>query len=306
MKLILAFENIKLVANPNFSSQEHPWVTKGGADPLLSAEENCENMIEPPNELELSRAFTRKMNHLLFMMKVIRKFRMLLARIRERQGSSSTKDTSTVPRGTDEVSSSDDTQDAAEERSKAEVIENVLSRRRNLLQQDENADRGHAHDLVGHEPLLLGIGTGARDAFTHDESTPDIVADSPTAVDFNVYDRAYEEAIKRRIEAKPSRRPTIYLTKFVKETEYFKRMENLTEGTMFSPPVLKSELKEAAQTLKDNVSASRVGASSSTWKSECRDAAQAFKDNLPNTKTGKLVDMVNKLAVTPAESEKKV
>ncbi|KXH69454.1 hypothetical protein CSAL01_08516, partial [Colletotrichum salicis] len=45
--------------------REHPWVTKQGTDALLSKEENCSNTVEPPNELELNRAFTRKMNHLL-------------------------------------------------------------------------------------------------------------------------------------------------------------------------------------------------------------------------------------------------
>lgn len=46
--------------------QEHPWVTKSGIDPLLPAEENCAELVEPPNELELNRAFTRKMNHLFY------------------------------------------------------------------------------------------------------------------------------------------------------------------------------------------------------------------------------------------------
>lgn len=32
---------------------------------MLSKEDNCTEIIEPPNELELNRAFTRKMNHLL-------------------------------------------------------------------------------------------------------------------------------------------------------------------------------------------------------------------------------------------------
>jgi len=32
---------------------------------LLPVEENCAEIVEGPNELELHRAFTRKMNHLL-------------------------------------------------------------------------------------------------------------------------------------------------------------------------------------------------------------------------------------------------
>ena len=45
--------------------QEHPWVTRGGTDPLLSTEENCCDPVDPPNPLELNHAFTRKMSHLI-------------------------------------------------------------------------------------------------------------------------------------------------------------------------------------------------------------------------------------------------
>lgn len=40
-------------------------MTKEGADPLLSTEENCSDPVEPPNELEVSHAFTRRMTNLL-------------------------------------------------------------------------------------------------------------------------------------------------------------------------------------------------------------------------------------------------
>lgn len=40
-------------------------MTKEGADPLLSTEENCSDPVEPPNELEVNHAFTRRMSHLL-------------------------------------------------------------------------------------------------------------------------------------------------------------------------------------------------------------------------------------------------
>lgn len=45
-------------------SQEHPWVTKNGEDPLLSEEENCSEPIEVPNALEVNHAVTRRMSHL--------------------------------------------------------------------------------------------------------------------------------------------------------------------------------------------------------------------------------------------------
>ena len=43
----------------------HPWVTKNGEDPLLSAEENCADMVDTPTEEEMNRAITGNMKHLL-------------------------------------------------------------------------------------------------------------------------------------------------------------------------------------------------------------------------------------------------
>jgi calcium/calmodulin-dependent protein kinase kinase 2 len=40
-------------------------VTKKGTDPLLSEADNLEKSIEPPNELEVNHALTRKMDHML-------------------------------------------------------------------------------------------------------------------------------------------------------------------------------------------------------------------------------------------------
>jgi [calcium/calmodulin-dependent protein kinase] kinase len=47
------------------SFQDHTWVTRGATDPLLSAEENCSDPVDPPNPLELNHAFTRRMSHLI-------------------------------------------------------------------------------------------------------------------------------------------------------------------------------------------------------------------------------------------------
>ncbi|KAG5937038.1 hypothetical protein E4U53_000096 [Claviceps sorghi] len=237
--------------------REHPWVTRGGADPLLSREDNCENMIEPPNELELSRAFTRKMNHLLSMMKVIHKFKMLLAKTRNKQGSNP-ESLETVPASPHAANPESATFGASAERAKSDEIESILADRRRLLRKrDESADKSHAHEVADQGPLFLGIGTGARDAFAQDEatdeSTANIVADSPAAVDYNVYDRAYAEAVRRRMEAKPSKRPTMYLTRFIREADYFKEMENLVEGTVLAPPMSKAQSIDAAQALKSTL-----------------------------------------------------
>ncbi len=55
-------ENLKLTV-----CQEHPWVTKNGTDPLLSAEENTADLVEPPSEIEVKHAITAKMRNLVIM-----------------------------------------------------------------------------------------------------------------------------------------------------------------------------------------------------------------------------------------------
>jgi [calcium/calmodulin-dependent protein kinase] kinase len=45
--------------------QEHPFVTRNGEDPLLSAEENTADFIEMPSEHEVNHAITTKMGNLM-------------------------------------------------------------------------------------------------------------------------------------------------------------------------------------------------------------------------------------------------
>ncbi|RGP61883.1 camkk camkk-meta kinase [Fusarium longipes] len=212
--------------------REHPWVTKQGTDCLLSAEDNCANMVEPPNELEVNRAFTRKMNHLLCVMKVIHRFKSILAKHRARSNTSTPKQNR-------------DSFDASEEKAKAEMIEALLSRRRNFKTQKQNSGARNGmpsaqeYDSQNTTPFL-GIGTGTMDEFASNEATPDMVSDSPTAVDFNVYDRAYETAVES-ITSNPNvsaRRPTVYLTKFVQDTENLKGVSEMVkeEDTATKPP----------------------------------------------------------------------
>lgn len=193
---------------------------------MLPEEENCSHIIEPPNELELSRAFTRKMNHMLCVMKAIHRFKALRA------------NQSASARGTPGAESRTASLDAAGDKARAEEIDALIARRRQVLEyrksesNDDDNDKAQTPDTSEQEPtMFLGIGTGARDEFARDESTPDVVADSPTAVDFNVYDRAYEEAIKERMSANSTKQPTMYLNKFVRAKDQFKGLKNLVEGS---------------------------------------------------------------------------
>ncbi|KZF22585.1 Pkinase-domain-containing protein [Xylona heveae TC161] len=62
--------------------RKHPWVTKEGTDPLLSAEENTAEKMEPPTEEEMNSAITDKMSKLLIVMKAVAKFKSLLTKRR--------------------------------------------------------------------------------------------------------------------------------------------------------------------------------------------------------------------------------
>lgn len=188
---------------------------------MLSAELNCAKPVEPPNALEVNHAFTRKMNHLLCVMKVMQKFKALKvrkqARLMDEHGVKTVFSTDASFPGVEEKPA---------EKAKAEEIEALLAQRRRFLSEADENGKGHARDISEQEPLFLGIGTGAGDDFHMDEvmSNAHVVADSPTAVDFNVYDKAYLEAVEERLRSNPQSRPTMYLTKFVKEQDQLKNL----------------------------------------------------------------------------------
>ncbi|KAH6624315.1 kinase-like domain-containing protein [Chaetomium sp. MPI-SDFR-AT-0129] len=263
--------------------REHPWVTKQGTDPLLSTEENCCDPLTSPNSLELNHAFTRKMSHLICVMKAIHKFKSLLAprQVRKPQNTLHPNSIALTP------PSSPPGEKARPEPaiSNADLAAQLLRQRREfhakggkasfdlLLGQPLTASpslistgftsatatattatgtstappqlpsanhdnsqiqANEQHPATGapaHPPPHLGIGTGGIDDFPspngapHPSSANDnnttnnnntttnssedaatyVVSDSPTVVDFNVYDRAFEAEVER-IKRSTSRR----------------------------------------------------------------------------------------------------
>ncbi|KAK4169257.1 putative calcium/calmodulin-dependent protein kinase [Cladorrhinum sp. PSN259] len=188
--------------------REHPWVTRNGEDPLFSAEENCSDPVDLPNPLEINHAFTRQMSHLICVMKAIRKFKGLLANKRGRQ-------TPLSPSSRQRKESDDTTpvtSPTAPERSDtADFAAQILAQRQQFHAQGGKAALGLGINTSGSgserqqsdsssssfQPVVLGIGTGGLDTFSHPENEEHIVADSPTAVDFNIYDRAFDAEIDR-------------------------------------------------------------------------------------------------------------
>lgn len=127
------------------------------------------------------------------------------------------------------------------EKSTAEHAAAVLRERERFFSGDPSHERGHAHDPTDVEPLFLGIGAGGHDDFGHghpghahvnEPARDEVVSDSPTAVDFDVYDRAFEAEVDRirRSGSRRKRTGTMYLTRHVGEKEAYRRDENMVEG----------------------------------------------------------------------------
>lgn len=146
-------------------------------------------------------------------MKAIHRFKSILSR--QRQSSKSSRD-----------GSSSLTVDPIREDAQKEDIEALIAKRREFLRQQGNST---ANGKAESEPLILGIGVGARDEFDNDEPSAGDIAESPTNVDFNIYDKAYEAEVER-IMKKPARQTTMYLTRFVKDREHYKEVANVVEG----------------------------------------------------------------------------
>ncbi|OTA95136.1 hypothetical protein M434DRAFT_20417 [Hypoxylon sp. CO27-5] len=225
--------------------RNHPWVTKEDTDPLLSEEENCSDVVEAPNALEVNHAFTRKMDHLACVLKAIHRFKGLISKSRvatpvatpptlrppeltEKEVVPEVTELST----TSTISTAEPQTPAQPIRQKsiAEEAAELVKQRRAFLAAQQHAathppassgvgDRGHAHDLTDKPPLFLGIGTGGYDDFDNSEPPTDVVSDSPTGIDFDVYDRAFETEIKRIRSDKKKGRAKTYLTRLVGEQE---------------------------------------------------------------------------------------
>jgi len=95
------------------------------------------------------------------------------------------------------------------------------------VHRQESGEKGHAHDPLDEEPLFLGIGTGSNDSL--DAPLEDIVAESPTAAEFSIYDTAYQEEVDR-IRAAQGKTATVYLTRRVDSKKKYKEDENMVDA----------------------------------------------------------------------------
>ncbi|KAH8673809.1 kinase-like domain-containing protein [Xylariales sp. PMI_506] len=221
--------------------RNHPWVTGRGSDPLLSEEENCVNMVGPPNELEVNHALTRKMSNMLVVMIAINKFKLLLIKSRAATptiASPRAPKNLDVPGAPSEASAEKtspaptppETETQPRHKSVAEEAAELVEARKAYLASSQFGgptrslpeSKDQAQDVAEIETRFLGIGLGGHDGFTHSDPPAEIVSDSPTGIDFDVYDKAFEAEMERiRSEKRGGRRRTTYLTRLVGEKEKY-------------------------------------------------------------------------------------
>ncbi|KAF2261125.1 Pkinase-domain-containing protein [Lojkania enalia] len=111
--------------------------------------------------------------------------------------------------------------------------------------------KGQAHDPL-EDTLFLHIGTG-EDMPPPSDNTH-IVSESPSNVDMNIYEAAYQEEIQRILKNKPesSRRPTLYLTRRVENIKAIRDNENIFDSGKAMGKEIKGGLKSfIKQTAKD-------------------------------------------------------
>ncbi|KAI0202270.1 kinase-like domain-containing protein [Astrocystis sublimbata] len=216
--------------------RNHAWVTKHGEDTLLSEEENCSEFLVTPNELEVNHAFTRKMDHLICVMRAIQRFKSLTSssrattpRIVQVHKPLMAKELKADPPSS--LPTSQETHEAAgptREKSVAEEAADLVRQRRAYLQLGQNQqhdatelEQGEEHRTPNSSKssLFLGIGTGGDDDFRSPEMPSDVVSESPTGLDFDVYSHAFETEIKRIRSTKKKDRSWTYMTKLLGEKE---------------------------------------------------------------------------------------
>jgi [calcium/calmodulin-dependent protein kinase] kinase len=92
-----------------------------------------------------------------------------------------------------------------------------------------SSDKSHAHDPSLDEPLYLGIGAGKDDSLETSDSldVPDaeVIAESPQAAEFSIYDVAYKMEVERIRQAQ-GHNAKVYSNKRVEGDQEYKADDN--------------------------------------------------------------------------------
>ena len=116
--------------------------------------------------------------------------------------------------------------------------------------------KGHAHNPL-EDTLFLNIGTG-EDCVSESEQAC-IVSESPSNVDMNVYETAYEEEVQRIIAQRKdqfaNRRPTLYLTRRVENVKSIRDSDCVFDEGQDIRQNLKGSFKSFVTRTKEDIEA---------------------------------------------------
>lgn len=275
-------------------------MTKNGTDNLLSAEENCADLIEPPTEAEMDHAITGNMAYLMAVMKAVKRFKRAVREQRGRlkEGIFGKESKIVAPPHAMDDSQSDSSTDrkAAEEALAAEGLParlatteewnrlsrdveqlfvsekpsdgggmrtgmsellNVASiteairrrpvpgkssrsvdnseesslhdsasikRRSQTFPLEEQHPKGQARDpLEEHVFINIGANPEADDADYY------VVSESPSAVDENIFEQAYQDEMNRILE-KQGESASMYMTRRIEHRDDIRRRDQIKDA----------------------------------------------------------------------------
>lgn len=114
--------------------------------------------------------------------------------------------------------------------------------------------KGHAHDPL-EDTLFLNIGTGEESLPQPEEGC--IVSESPSNVDMDVYEAAYEEEVQRIIAQRKDqyRRPTLYLTRRVDDVKSIRDIDCIFDEGQDLRRDIKGSFKSFVTKTKEDIEA---------------------------------------------------
>lgn len=252
-------------------------MTRDGKDPLLSKEENCSNLVEPPTEKEKNHAITSNMGNLLVVMRAVKRFKRLLSRKRPHlMDSFFGRDSRVVTPPPSRHSTPNRSESRSVDTHDRRPFEQALTREgihRHIPINDEmeklpagmdrivklsphpegegappviypsksdssrytrgpdfNSDesgKGHAHDPLK-DTLYLDIGSNADASEGHGDAAHPILSESPSAVDTNIYEQAYQEEMDRVLKQR-GRSASLYLNRRVEHRDDLRSCSNILD-----------------------------------------------------------------------------
>lgn len=119
-----------------------------------------------------------------------------------------------------------------------------VSLAQDIVRKRDDLGKGHAHDPL-EDRLFLNIGTGADHNPSEGDEVP-VVAESPSAIDINVYEKAYEEEVDRIFQRR-GRSATLYLTRRVEDSPTIQSMQHIFQGAYEEASAHASDFKAAGK-----------------------------------------------------------